>query len=84
MTLFELEDTTDTDMSASYIGLHLEIDSESRLRTKLYNKTFNFHIVNFPFISVDMVLQSLQIISGFLWLTIVDSEKATEPRVSWG
>jgi len=23
MTLFELQDTTDTDMSASYIGLHL-------------------------------------------------------------
>ena len=32
--------------------LHLEIDSESRLRTKLYHKRedFNFSIVNFPFI----------------------------------
>ena len=48
----EIKDTTDTDTSASYIGLHLEIDSEGRLRTKLNDKTddFNFHIVNFPFI----------------------------------
>ena len=48
----EKKDTTDTDMSASYLDLHLEIDSEDRLRTKLYDKRdyFNFHIVNFPFI----------------------------------
>jgi hypothetical protein len=38
--MFELEikDTTDTDRSASYLDLHLEIDSEGRLRTKLYDK----------------------------------------------
>jgi hypothetical protein len=44
----EIKDTTDTNRSASY----LEIDSEGRLRTKLYDKTddFNFPIVNFPFI----------------------------------
>jgi hypothetical protein len=49
---FEIKDTTDTDRSASYLDLHLEIDSEGRLRTKLYNKRdyFNFPIVNFPFI----------------------------------
>jgi hypothetical protein len=48
----EIKDTTDTDTSALYIGLHLEIDSEGRLRTKLYDKRddFNFPIVNFPFI----------------------------------
>jgi hypothetical protein len=48
----EIKDTTDTDMSASYLELHLEIDSEGRLRTKLYDKRddFNFPIVNFPFI----------------------------------
>jgi hypothetical protein len=48
----EIKDTTDTDRSASYLDLHLEIDSEGRLRTKLYNKrdNFNFSIVNFPFI----------------------------------
>jgi hypothetical protein len=48
----EKKDTTDTDRSASYLDLHLEIDSEGRLRTKLHDKRddFNFPIVNFPFI----------------------------------
>jgi hypothetical protein len=48
----EIKDTTDTNTSASYHNLHLEIDSEGRLRTKLYDKRddFNFPIVNFPFI----------------------------------
>jgi hypothetical protein len=48
----EIKNTTDTDRSASYIELHLEIDSEGRLRTKLYDKRddFNFPIANFPFI----------------------------------
>ena len=48
----EIKDTTDTDTSASYIGLRLAIDSEGRLRKKLYDKRddFNFPIVNFPFI----------------------------------
>ena len=48
----EIKDTTDTDRSASYFDLHLEIDSEGRLRTKLYDKKddFNFPIVNFSFI----------------------------------
>jgi hypothetical protein len=47
----EIKDSTDTDRSASYLDLHLEIDSEWRLRTKLYDKRdyFNFPIVNFPF-----------------------------------
>ena len=44
----EIKDTTD----ASYLDLHLEIDSKGRLRTKLYNKRdyFNLPIVNFPLI----------------------------------
>ena len=48
----EIKDTTDTDRSASYLDLHLKIDSEVRLRTKLYDKRdgFSFPIVNFPFI----------------------------------
>ena len=48
----EIKDTTDTDTSASYIDLHIEIDSEGRLRTNLYDKRddFNFPIVNFPFL----------------------------------
>jgi hypothetical protein len=41
-----------SDRSASNLDLHLEIDSEGWLRTKLYHKRddFNFPIVNFPFI----------------------------------
>ena len=48
----EIIDTTDTDMCASYIGIHFEIDSRGRLRTKLYNKRndFNITIANFPII----------------------------------
>ena len=48
----EVKDTTDTDASASYLDLHLEIDNEGRLKTKVYDKRddFNFPIVNFPFI----------------------------------
>jgi hypothetical protein len=45
-------DATDTDRSASYRDLHLEIDSEGPLRIQLYDKRddFNIPIVNFPFI----------------------------------
>ena len=48
----EIKATTDTDRSASYLDIHLEIDSEGRLRTKRYDKrdNLNFPIVNFPFI----------------------------------
>ena len=48
----EIKDTTDTDRSASYLELHLEIDSEWRLRTILYDKrdVFKFPIVHFQFI----------------------------------
>jgi hypothetical protein len=35
----ETKDTTDTDKSASYLDLHLEIDSEGRLKMKLCQKT---------------------------------------------
>ena len=55
-------------MSASYLYLLLDIGSEDRLRTKLYNKgdNFNFPMVNIPFICnkipsyiVDTIFQSL-------------------------
>ena len=32
----EINDTTDTDRSASYLDLHLDIDSEGRFKTKPY------------------------------------------------
>jgi hypothetical protein len=43
----EIKDTTDTYMSASYLDLELEIDSEWRLRTTIYEKRddLNFVIV---------------------------------------
>ena len=43
---FEIKDTTDTARSALYIDIHLEIDRDGRLRTKLYIKRddFNFHL----------------------------------------
>jgi hypothetical protein len=34
----EIKDTTNTDTSASYLDLHLEIDTDGRLRTKHYDK----------------------------------------------
>jgi hypothetical protein len=52
----EIKDTTDTDRSASYLDLHLDIDSEGRFKTKPYDKRddFNFPIVNFPFICINI------------------------------
>jgi hypothetical protein len=45
-------DTTDTDRSASYLDLHLEMYSEGRLRPKYCDKRddFNFPVLNVPFI----------------------------------
>ena len=47
----EINDTTDTDRSTSYLDLHLEIENAGRLRMKFYYKRddFNRPIVNFPF-----------------------------------
>jgi len=41
----EIKDTTDTAKFASYLGLHLGIDNDGRLRTKFYDKEM---ISNFP------------------------------------
>jgi hypothetical protein len=73
----------DTNRSASYLVLRLEIDSEGRLRTKLYDKRddLKFPIVDFLFIcsiipaasayrvyiSVDPILQSLWFLSWLPW-----------------
>ena len=49
----EIKDTSETERSASYLDLHLKIDSEGGFRTKLYDKRddFDFPIVNIPFMS---------------------------------
>ena len=51
-TELEINDTIDTDRSASYLDLHLEFETNGWWRTKLYDKRddFNFPIVNFPLI----------------------------------
>jgi hypothetical protein len=48
----EIKDITYTDWFASYLDQHPDIESEDRLRTKLYGKRddLNFPILNFPFI----------------------------------
>jgi hypothetical protein len=38
----EIKDTANTNRSASYLDLYIEIDSECRLRTKPYDKTDDF------------------------------------------
>jgi hypothetical protein len=38
----EIKNTTDTAMSASFRELHPEIDSEDRIRAKLYDKRDDF------------------------------------------
>ena len=52
----EIKDTTDTDMSASYLDLHLAIDSEGRLRRNFTTKemisifplwTFHLYVATF-------------------------------------
>ena len=48
----DIKDTTESDRSASYLDILLNIDSNGRLTTTLYDKRddFNFAIVNFPFL----------------------------------
>ena len=45
----EIKDTTESNTSASYLDFLLSIESDSQLRTSLYDKRddFNFHITNF-------------------------------------
>ena len=52
----EIKDITDTDMSASDLDLHLDIDNEGWLRKKLYDKRddFNIPIVKSSFICSNM------------------------------
>ena len=48
----EIKDTTDAPHLASYLDLHLEIDNEHKLSTRLYDKRdeFTFPIVNCSYI----------------------------------
>ena len=57
----EVKDSTDTQMSASSLDLHLKIDNGERFKTKLYDKhdDFTFPIVNFPFIGSNITASSV-------------------------
>jgi hypothetical protein len=48
----EIKDITESEKSASYLSILLDIDSNDRLTTSLYDKRddFDFTIVNFPFL----------------------------------
>ena len=52
-TELEINDTTDSTISDSYLDLLLSIGKDGQLRTFLYDKrdAFNFKITNFPFLS---------------------------------
>jgi hypothetical protein len=54
----EIKDTTESDKSASYLNILLNIDSSGRLTTSLYDKRddFDFAIVNFPFLCSNIPL----------------------------
>jgi hypothetical protein len=57
----EIKDTTESDKSASYLDILLNIDSNAgngRLTTSLYDKRedFDFAIVNFPFLCSNIPL----------------------------
>jgi hypothetical protein len=54
----EIKDTTESDKSASYLDILLNIDSNGRLTTSLYDKRddFDFAIVNFPFLCCNIPL----------------------------
>ena len=73
----KIKDTTDTARSVSYLDIHLEIDSEVWLRTKVHGKRddFNLPTVNFPFIcsnipaapANDPISQTLWFLSWIPW-----------------
>ena len=56
----EIKDTTESDKSASYLDILLNINSNGRLSTLLYDKhdDFDFAIVNFPFLCSNIPLSS--------------------------
>jgi hypothetical protein len=67
----EIKDTTKSDKSASYLDILLNIDSNGRLTTSLYDKRdkFDFAIVNFPFLcsNIPLSLAYGLYISQLIW-----------------
>jgi hypothetical protein len=48
----EIKDTTESSTSASYLDVLLELDTNGKITTQLYDKRdgFNFSIVNSPYL----------------------------------
>jgi hypothetical protein len=76
---FQIKATTDTARSISYLDLHLEIDNEDRLRTKLYDKRDYLKIpnVNFPFICCNFPAGSCCSIFRFLCNVVLSSSPSS-------
>ena len=73
----KIKETTDTNRSAPYLDLHLEIDNEGRLRKKLYHKRddFNFPIVNFPFICSNIPAAPAYRVHLYIYLSLYSDTK---------
>ena len=92
----ETKESTDTAKSTSCLNIQLEIDSEGKLRTKLYDKRdyLNFFIVNFPFmcstciwsiyLSVDSDIPELVVSIKISLIEIVAYKETTTTRVPIG
>ena len=76
----EIKDTTYTDRYVSYLDLHLEIDSEGQLRTKIYDKIddLNFPVVNLTFICINIHIEPMV---PFDEVEVITSKIARSP--SW-
>ena len=75
----EIKDTTESNTSASYLDFLLSIGRDCQRRTSLYDKRddFNFHIINFSFLSSNIpssscllriYLTTIPILQGLLLL----------------
>ena len=69
----EIKDTTDPTRSATYLELHVEIDNEGWLRTKLYNKKRWFQVSQnktWPSKDKEFNLRCLFVYMKHIWLIV--------------
>jgi hypothetical protein len=52
----DIKDATESEKSASYLDILLNIDSNGRLTITLYDKRDDFDFVNFPFLCSNILL----------------------------
>ena len=84
----EIKDTTESTTFASYLDLLLLIVRDGQLQTSIYDKRddFNFHITNFPLLSIFVVICNLRRPMAFLSLNLNDTPNLA-PRLNvlfWG